>query len=312
MGRTFGIEIEYASNAENVIAHLCDAGWANDNNLHRYHCECEGCDAYEGGVWRGQHDSTVNGELISRIQDTYLMGETLEAIRQLCDAALQVDATTSTSTGMHVHVSREGLSADETNEVALAYFLTERYFSEIVAPGASRSKREMNVTLTQAARSYVAQWRTWEQFIAGAEDVGRVRVGQILRAAIEQDRHVDLALSRRLPTWEFRVFNSTLAAWRIELAVRMATSFVDAAHDIVSHVETAIFDDPRGMLGQLGMAMNSTDRNITTKRPPITMGDFVDILAEHDPEVRPLIERQRDFMFRRYGKDVPTPGRAEI
>jgi len=309
--RTFGIESEYASNAEQTLRLLYEKGFANDGEMHRYHCDCNTCDFGSDAIWRGQHDSTVNGELISTIFSTSDWNFALDAIEALCSSARDAGATTSTQTGVHVHVSRAvvGGTPQRSETVALAYFLTERYFTEIVAPGNSRAKREMNRTLLQAFRSYVAEWGDFDRFVdANGLYVENVldhpfAMGYKLMAAIGQDRHVDLNIGRRLPTYEFRVFNGTLAEWRMELNARISVAFIDAAHELV---EASLGDDSVTDLIRQGH-----DSDYTTKRPTIHVSDFVDILSRYDDKLPALIERQAAFMRTRYAKQIPAPAPHE-
>ena len=293
--RPFGIESEYASNTRPLIAALHEQGYASTDNLHRYHCTCDNCDHGNSYPWKAQTDSTVDGEIISHIFTDWDDAEA--AVEALCATARDVGATSSASTGVHVHVAKHGTIPQE---VALAYFLTERFFTEIVAPGSSRAKREMNTTLLQATRSYIAQWGSIDEYRRGNGPAWFV-----LTSAIEQDRHVDLNISTTLPTFEFRTFNGTLAGWRMMLAARMSVALVETARQIIS---LSLEATDMSLDEILTVGLTST---FPTKRPLITLQQFVDVLCGHDPAIRPLIDRQTAYMRFRYRREVPAPADVE-
>lgn len=297
--RGFGIESEYASGAQSLIRKLYVDGHAGMDELHRYHCDCDACDPASEYPWRGQRDSTVDGEIISHIFHTNYWDFASAAINVLCETARSVDCTTSASTGMHIHVAVDNDEGDEAKVgmVALAYLLTERFFTEIVAPGSSRSKREMNTTLMQAFRSYISEYATGSlaEFLDERSTDNRVWwIKNALCAAIARDRHVDFNLSTTHPTFEFRAFNATLAEWRMELAARISVAFVERADEIVQLSDDA---SRQGLPADISQGVGS---RFPTKRPLITMRTFVDVLCDYDPNIRALINRQTMFMRRRY------------
>lgn len=335
--RSFGFEAEYASGADLMSELLYEAGMLGAREQHGYHCDCEHClvdgtfnvidpdtgdyaiDPETGRrktrpAWplRHQRDSTADGEFITRVLRDW--DEAAEIVAALTTAAQDADATTSNRCGLHVHVG----SGDTAEEVAagmsrsrivpLAYLAFERYFTEIVAPGASIRKRDMNSTLMQALRNYVA-----DNFGGNMrwQDIGRGQAMDILLGTIGRDRHVDLNWSRRHQTWEFRVFNATNAAWRIELACRLSVAFVEQAGVLVRAVEQQVrgskywpeeCDSPWGEI--LRPAWSNLPAPHPTKRPVVSMEDFIEILSECDPALRPLIERQRQYMLTRFATQV--------
>lgn len=330
--RRFGFELEYASGVAAMIPALNASGLMATTYPHDYHCQCHQCQfteidqSYEdddSGEWvergtpaadlRCQRDSTADGEFITRILDDF---DDLDLITNtLTAAATDQAATTSSRCGLHVHVDTMATHFDEGRDqrqliVPAAYLAFERYFTEIVAPGSSIRKRDMNSTLMQATRQYISdsygrnggdQWLDW----------GRGQVDTMLREAIARDRHVDLNFSRRHSTWEFRVFNATNAPWRIELACRLSVAFVEAAPELREAVESAVrgsdlwpagCDSPWGEI--VRPAFSELPAPHPTKRPIVPMSDFIDILCGVDPDLRPLIDRQANFMLTRFAKQV--------
>lgn len=309
--RTFGFELEYASGALATLRALHAQGVTRMDSFHRYHCDCDQCAVTDRGYGtppdlHAQTDSSADGEFISRVLNDW---DDLQRIAKLLtDAATAAGATTGPRTGLHIHV---GLLPDrEANRlVASTYLAYERYFTEIVAPGRSQQKRDMNTTLMQAMRAYVV-----DGYANGRPEywksLGRLGVGDVLAETIGRDRHVDLNFSR-YSTVEFRVFNATNSPWRIELAARMAVAFVEATPVLSALVEASLrgstawpvgCDSPWGEI--IRPAWSTLTAPHPTKRPTVSMDAFVDALTDVDPAVRPLIERQRSYMRARYAKQV--------
>lgn len=309
--RTFGFELEYASGALATLRALHAQGVTRMDGFHRYHCDCDQCvvtDRYGSPPpdLHAQTDSSADGEFISRVLNDW--DDLVDITEKLTSAATLAGATTGPRCGLHIHVGLAG-SGDANNLIATTYLAYERYFTEIVAPGHSQQKRDMNTTLMQAMRSYVV-----DGYANGGPDywkqLSRLSSGQVLREAIHRDRHVDLNYSR-YGTAEFRVFNATNSPWRIELAARMSVAFVAAVPELSALVEASLrgstawpvgCDSPWGEI--MRPAWSSLVAPHPTKRPTVTMDAFVDALADVDPAVRPLIERQRSYMRARYAKQV--------
>jgi hypothetical protein len=314
-----------------MVPILNAAGFMRTVEPHDYHCTCSDC-AFDGSQerfndrsgnyervpaadLRCQRDSTADGEFITRILHDWSEMQSMTVA--LTAAASQVNATTSNRCGLHVHVDTmltnhlEGAEA-RSRIVPRAYLAFERYFTEIVAPGSSIRKREMNTTLMQACRQYVSDGYTpgglnpepWK-------DMGRAHVDDMLAQVISRDRHVDLNWARRHGTWEFRVFNATNAAWRIELAARMSVAFVEATPELCEEIEQQVrgskywpegCDSPWGEI--VRPAWSELPAPHPTKRPVVPMERFIDLLCDVDPDLRPLIERQANFMRARYAARV--------
>lgn len=330
--RKFGFELEYASGAEDMVRRLYDPslnGLLGCDHLHDYHCRCEYCQftdfvhygrdgnntTHPPMPLRAQRDSTANGEFITRPITNW--DDFNEIATGLTEAARDANATVNNRCGLHVHV--DTLNADTRNPsrlqrhriVPAAYLAYERYFTEIVAPGASIRKREMNMTLMEAFRQYVSNNWGGRGMNTDWMDMGRGQLDEILLQVIATDRHVDLNWSRNNGTWEFRCFNATNSPWRIELACRLACAFVEAAPELRTEVETTVkggsfwpegCDSPWGEIAR--PAFSELPTSHPTKRPTVPMARFIDILCDADPDLRPLIERQAAYMRARYAAEV--------
>lgn len=336
--RKFGFELEYASGARGIADALqgvsrpgSDFPLMGMDRAHDYHCRCEQCQFGEREIidprnsnryirvapydLRFQRDSTADGEFITRPINDW--DDLRDIARALTDAATHAGATTSARCGLHVHVDTQQSATGEGRMsrqriVPRSYLAFERYFTEIVAPGTSARKRDMNSTLMEATRQMVSDG--WAPATNNPEvwmDMGRERVDEILAATIARDRHVDLNWSRNHHTWEFRVFNSTNAAWRIEMACRIAVAFVEAAPELNNEIETTVKGSkfwPEGCDSPWGEIIRPAFRELPTshptKKPIVPIARFIDILCDVDPDLRPLIERQANFMRTRYAREV--------
>lgn len=331
--RKFGFELEVASGADQMVRTLHGQGLMRTDHLHDYHCRCPACaivpcedfdhmspitgraPRVQPADLRAQRDSTANGEFISKpIEDWDDFTRIVEALTAAASAA---GAETNARCGLHVHVDTNVPDNSEPDPrlrrhriVPAAYLAFERYFTELVAPGASIRKREMNSTLMQATRQHVSDhWGGTENL--NWMDMGRGAVDDLLMQAITRDRHVDLNWSRNNGTWEFRCFNATNAPWRIELACRLAVAFVEAAPDLRARVEGVVrgskywppgCDSPWGEI--VRPAFSQLPVPHPTKKPIVPMCDFIDSLCEVDPELRPLIERQANYMRTRFATQI--------
>ena len=104
---------------------------------------------------------------------------------------------------------------------------------------------------------------------------------------------------------------ATNAPWRIELMCRMAVAFVEATPQLRESVESVVrgskfwpvgCDSPWGEI--IRPAFKELPLAHPTKKPVVPFTDFVDILCDVDPDLRPLIERQSNFMRTRWAVHV--------
>src|SRR5258708_31825923 len=102
--QTFGVEIEFDGADANAVARAFHAaGLASTPNLQGYHSR------REPGKWVVEHDTTVNGEVVSPIlRDT---PETWAQLERACAILRDSGATVTTRTGGHVHVGADSAGA---------------------------------------------------------------------------------------------------------------------------------------------------------------------------------------------------------
>ena len=231
---TFGIEAEYDRNSAALIAALHREGFAASDTLHSYHCDCSSCDG--PSIFRGQQDSTCSGEIISTIF-TLKSSPWKPAIEALETLAVEVDAEPGFDSGLHVHVGTEHLTFHKKAQALWAFMRWEGTLARL-ASGRFPVIRNNNQSMQSALADilYVqseglevpdrANSLTRMQVI---EDSGFAGIAKraVLHEAMSIDRHVALSTATRFNTWEFRLWNSTRSAWRMELFVRLSMALVD-------------------------------------------------------------------------------------
>lgn len=303
---THGFEFEVWSRAEDVRERLYEQGLTACDELHGYHCDCDDCRVLpwtDEGEYRpydlhAQTDSSCGGEFISRVLDSF--EDTARIAAALTAAVRGGRAEINSHCGLHVHVDayqrssvgqRRARSDRFVAKVPLAYLAVERYLCELIAPGSASGKREMNLTLLQRLRWWIGGDMLTMREMCEDDDERRV---ELLRNSIAADRHTDLNYSSRNGTWEFRVFNSTAHAWRIELAVRLSVAMVEHADELATTLK---------LDGNEWYSILSGSRH-STMRPRITFGEFVEIVAREDPALDKLIRRQSLYMRAKYRKTL--------
>lgn len=279
IGTTIGAEIEYAGDTDPLMGELARQGWCAPGGQHSYHCNCETCNHQTGLLFKCQRDSTVSGEFITRILSDWPTAKL--AFGVLADAAKKVNrkpkshrsvwdewvppVQVTRRCGLHIHV--RGSNFASWDMVVGAYLHYERWM-QLIGSGPYADKREgMNITFLQALRE---RGHATDEVIDYA-----TAVAECVRQ-VNNDRHVDLNYARHYDTFEFRVYNSTLEAWQMELAARLSVAFTMAAAG-------ALTCPPR---------LRIPASPITTLTPPMSMAAFITTLSRHDDELAPLIERQ--------------------
>lgn len=232
---TFGFEFEVATEAAALTRHLYDLGHTGDADMHRWHCDCDGCQLDSGNLFRAQTDSSCSGELITEVlhhspDDHRYMPDVFDILQA---AALEVDAEPGLTAGMHVHVGIGHLSGVQLRSALWAYM---RYESVLCALAAGRweRQRENNESVRQLCSYPLHQFADEATNATSAmlhieehnDDLSRIQ-RDILDEHQAHDRHSNLNLSTNHGTWEFRLWNSTRSAWRMEMFTRLSVAMVD-------------------------------------------------------------------------------------
>lgn len=250
--------------------------------LHGYHCDCEYCEVrpdHDAPALHAQRDSSCNGEFISRI---LTHGETghdglgpLDIMAALETAAVEVDAEPGMGSGCHVHVGNRHLTRrdefdgrvvnDAGREAFWAYLRWERVLIKLAA-GRFQTQRAANYEVLTSVTDYLRNHYQTGSGI-GPATVAHLEAGDELDVVkaiaydshYRSDRHSNLNLRTGKPTWEFRLWNSTRAAWRMELWTRLSVALVDPAvvqtlneAELVHRVTPAAFERLASYLDNCG------------------------------------------------------------
>lgn len=261
---------------------------------HSYHCDCSDCDFDSEWDYRIQRDSSCGGEVISGVMhygyDDDNTDRWTTAMNTLENLSVDVDAEPGLRAGFHVHVGSPPATTKHCAETYWAYLRWEDVLGDLTAAGRFNAIREFNHRIRDDLRwwngydgatgaNHLPQSAPWvedpecsfmdplwveehgftDEAARSSIMVSAWRYGTCL------DRHGWLNLrTRGQHTWEFRMFNSTRAAWRMEMYARTALLMVHgpAVEDLLT-----ITPDPASLIV---------------------------IANKHDPGLGDLMERQRD------------------
>ena len=297
MGYTFGWEAEYATPVTSLALELHRRDATIDQHVHGYTCDCSGCehihntdeanDQYDHDpyVFRVKHDSSCGGEVVSRVFDDPTAAK--QYWNLLEEAAVLTDAEPGLQAGFHVHVGREHLHAVSRGRLVWAMMLYEPWLLQI-ASGRFTQHRGWNSPLEETMSSFMQGWlydntgvSTYSTMVQREDIKALIDADEALRiiffrgignAHRNVDRHSSMAFSPRFPTMEFRLWNSTRSAWRMELWCRLSLLLADPA--FVVHA----------------ISMYDTE---------MTLEDFCEVVYSYrnvSRETSALLKRQYDFI----------------
>jgi hypothetical protein len=244
---TFGFEAEFATEASPLVTELHRMGFTGSGTMHNYTCDCDVCairfDDYDGDPdyfhediyrLRAKYDSSCGGEIISKVFDNVEQAiQSFDAIQQ---AALITDTEPGLQAGFHVHVGRRHLTKEQRGRLVMAMTLWENVLFDIAA-GRWPHNRGWNVSLlTLMHHQFRSEALTHGLPISTIDHglleqllekiTGTMHERTFYRSIADEhqevDRHSTMAFSPRWPTMEFRLWNSTRAAWRMELWCRLS------------------------------------------------------------------------------------------
>lgn len=289
---TFGFEAEFHTGARELAWELYGAGLLASRRLHGYHCDCGECAFDNGWALRGQSDSSCSGEFISDIQTTSRFSEFQRIVNAIQAAAFKTDAVAGTDAGFHVHVR----SSDEMDlaKIGRAFILVESALMADLSPGALYAQRGFNLhagrALMQNVSSYVSMYDS--EWVRTHEDV-------VWGWTYASERHSNLWYSGRTGTMEFRLWNSTRSAWRMELYVRLSLLMCS---DEFTDTVLAHSDPLEGLMKFVEKPVsrrNSAMRRLSDGETPfpgsLTYSELRSIVATLDSRAGELMDRQHEF-----------------
>lgn len=242
---TFGFEAEFDVNAAGVIARLYEDGLAGMPTLHGYHCDCEQCAFSNGMAFRGQTDSSCSGEIISDVMggcDSDYNAQ--DMIRALSRTAIDVDAEPGLTSAFHVHVGISHLSFQSMADILWQFTRWETVLMRIAGGRWPNQRQNMN-NMVQECIEPQFHCETGKRFtteVLGSYTPSQTLLESLLRAQQCADRHSNLNVSgRRTPTWEFRLWNATRSAWRMEMFCGLSVALTDL--DVIQSLGTQELPD---------------------------------------------------------------------
>ena len=272
----FGFELEFENNAQALATVLASTTAIEgedtiigDSALHSYHCECGICETHP---FRMQRDSSCSGELISNIFTS--IHDIRPYLHEIQEACFTADAEPGLTAGLHVHVDKgRGASQQSQHEHARRFWQWVRFEPAFIriAFGRFDRLREFN----QSTRSQFANFLTYAYGFDEARRIVRhehdwvAALHELLTSMDEEDRditlldlyafsqdwdrHGNLATRTRHNTWEFRIWNSTRVAWRMELFIQlsrlwMCDDFIDRISELPTPREIVTLDYVRRYL----------------------------------------------------------------
>lgn len=305
---TWGFESEWEEGAREMLPILHEEELIGMTELHSYHCDCEHCSRYSPYPLKAQNDSSCSGEIISNVRAGWGM-EDKHLVTVLQDAAIEADATPGYSAGFHVHVGADMLSEGQKALLVWEWLKWERPMS-LLASGCFQSMRGFNEPLCgrldylfhrnywietapfygdsffvsverdQPPHALVRKRLRWMEENTTRRNLKEFRA-QVLGWTYDIDRHSSLATRTRYGTFEFRLWNSTRSAWRMELFILASQAWMDPR--VVS------------ALSQVDMAEND-HQNI---------GLFAEVLNAHHSRAAELVTRQLAYIASREGMGEP-------
>lgn len=227
---TFGFEMEVATNAEALAEALHARSLLPNSTLHGYHCSCLHCD-FDSTTFplRAQTDSSCGGEFISQVFDADRMALARRIMDHLQEAAVEADAEPGYNAGFHVHVGwpRSRRNAESLGDLIWQFVEWEPVLSEIAAGRFRAVRDEMNLRLAPMYAEELFDRYSYTTAVDARRNNFDLNAGWLWYMHNATDRHSNLNVATRFNTFEFRIWNSTRSAWRMELWCRLSIAFMD-------------------------------------------------------------------------------------
>ncbi len=203
--------------------------------MHAWHCNCRSCRFDSEWLFRAQTDSSCSGEIISTIlhHDPTHDAHVADVFDILQEAAVATDAEPGLRAGLHVHV---GMSSRSENKRRFLWaFLRSEPMLQLLAAGRFTSQRSNNTSLQSLLAYGLRDFGGTDRYASTPETIAAIEEGNSIDSAMrwamgEQecaDRHSNLNVNTGHGTWEYRLWNSTRSAWRLEMFTRVSVALVD-------------------------------------------------------------------------------------
>lgn len=284
--RSFGFEAEFVTNGQGLTAALHAAGLFGGDHIHSYHCGCDHCEFTEdGSVYRVQSDSSLGGdgaEVISNVFTNYT--DSLRHMAELQRIAVEQDAEPGARAGFHVHVNRGGLTPDEYMRSCWQFVRFEHALLKL-ANGPLGFVRGFNYPAVNSVKDY---WDNDDPLSLIVNEPLSASCSDTLNYCVHSmDRHANISVHSPHRTIEYRLWNSTRSAWRMEMHVRISQAMTAPQFTAaLANVEVAYnpFDVWSGDSTRAGIDLD--------------LRNFICALGGFDSRAAELAERQQAFTNR--------------
>ena len=222
--RKFGLEVEYGGSRPAVVDALRVAGLSSLTHEHGYA-------GHSSTEWVVKYDASVSdgGELVSPPLD-FDDPEQRAQVNKAIAAVRSTGARTSSKAGIHIHVDCSDLTAEQVASVARCFTKFEDIIYRLASSGwrnmrpeawnYCRPLDEAQVAAIARAKTDVALRRAYLQ---------RHDVGSVSHSDPARYRGINLQSYFYRGTVEFRVFNSSLNADRIQAYIAICVALVEDA-----------------------------------------------------------------------------------
>lgn len=229
MARKVGIEVEFIGNTTWVINALREAGLSRRSSMHSY-------EGHDDNEWIVKLDGSVSGggELVSPPLDFDDEAQR-EQITKAIEVLLAQGCEPNDSTGIHVHVDCSDLDAKQIVSVVKNFYKFQDVLYRIASSGWERIRRGASsyaVPLQSDMVERIARARTMEEvMIAWYGD--ETRAQRYARYHGHESRYCGLNLHSFFyrKTIEFRIFNSSVNAERVQAYVALCVALVQDARN---------------------------------------------------------------------------------
>jgi hypothetical protein len=225
--RKFGIEVEYVGDNPSVISAIREGGLSSRDSMHSYM-------GHSNSEWIVKTDASVNhgGELVSPPLD-FDNPEARQQVTTAVNALLGVGCRPDDSTGIHVHIDCSDLTVKQLVAVVKNFTKFEDVLYRIACSGW--------LNMRSGARTYARPLdRARAEAIAKARTMEEIQRGYYGGGTYERHSHhgdqsrycgINLHSFFYRGTVEFRIFNSSMNAERVQAYIALCMALVQDARN---------------------------------------------------------------------------------
>jgi len=278
LSRTFGFELEVAGGANEVARRLRSAGLSLSGDQHGWHCHCCECNESFGeqGNWlKVQTDSSCGGEVISSILKWSNQGTTAVAepnptylIHSLTDILIDLDTPIDQRCGLHVHVGARDLS---DRQLGRLYELVHHHEAILYRLACGRAERHRGYDNNF---NYCRPMSAFDNPVE-AKELAAIKSAQVKASPIAYNKYIaaNLMPVETLGTVEFRLWESTRSARRLEFYAKLSVALVERAKKRARPAGRALYLGDQGDMSDLMVFLSDLQRHV----PELVDARFIEL-----------------------------------